>query len=337
MKFGPIAVAKAKGAILAHAYALPNGRLKKGHQLDDNDINALITANVRTVIVAQLDTNDIGENEAALRVTDGLKELGISVEEPFTGRANLHAMDAGVFFANSELIDMINRISPSVTVATLNDGMFVEAGRLVATVKIIPFAVEREVVEEIELLLATKEALTIVPSQPHQIGLIATELPSLKKTTMDKTASVLATRLARAGSEIVEEIRVAHTSKAVASALTQLKQNCSLIILFGASAITDINDVIPTALCDAGGKVDTFGMPVDPGNLLLTGQLGDIPVIGAPGCARSPAENGFDWVLQRILAGISVDENYISGLGVGGLLMEIHSRPQPRSVAKGEA
>ena len=54
-------------------------------------------------------------------------------------------------------------------------------------------------------------------------------------------------------------------------------------------------------------------------------------MVGAPGCARSPKENGFDWVLMRMLAGLPVTREDITGMGVGGLLMEIVTRPQPRS------
>src|SRR5258708_36656403 len=71
-------------------------------------------------------------------------------------------------------------------------------------------------------------------------------------------------------------------------------------------------------------------MPVDPGNLLLIGSAGGVPVLGAPGCARSPVENGFDWVLMRLLAGLKVTRSELTGMGVGGLLMEIVTRPQPR-------
>jgi molybdenum cofactor cytidylyltransferase len=71
-------------------------------------------------------------------------------------------------------------------------------------------------------------------------------------------------------------------------------------------------------------------MPVDPGNLMLIGQARGQPILGAPGCARSPKENGFDWVLMRLLAGLPVSREDITGLGVGGLLMEIVTRPQPR-------
>ena len=106
--------------------------------------------------------------------------------------------------------------------------------------------------------------------------------------------------------------------------------------MFGASAIADRRDVIPAAIERAGGKVEHFGMPVDPGNLMLIGQVNGAPVLGAPGCARSPKENGFDWILMRLLAGLPVTRADITGLGVGGLLMEIVTRPQPRAGAGAE-
>jgi molybdenum cofactor cytidylyltransferase len=83
----------------------------------------------------------------------------------------------------------------------------------------------------------------------------------------------------------------------------------------------------------AGGEVRRVGMPVDPGNLLVLGKVGATTVIGAPGCARSPKLNGFDWVLDRLLAGLDVGSDDIAAMGVGGLLMEISSRPQPREAA----
>jgi molybdenum cofactor cytidylyltransferase len=111
----------------------------------------------------------------------------------------------------------------------------------------------------------------------------------------------------------------------------------SLVIVFGASAVADAEDVIPAAIRLAGGAVDQVGLPVDPGNLLVLGHVGRIPIIGAPGCARSPKENGFDWVLNRILAGHPPDRAEMTSWGVGGLLMEIPSRPLPRLAATAEA
>ncbi len=110
-----------------------------------------------------------------------------------------------------------------------------------------------------------------------------------------------------------------------------LKSGAELVVVFGASAIADRRDVIPAALEAVGGTIEHFGMPVDPGNLMMVGKANGVPVLGAPGCARSPKENGFDWVLMRLLAGLSVAREDITGMGVGGLLMEIVTRPQPRA------
>ncbi len=160
---------------------------------------------------------------------------------------------------------------------------------------------------------------------------MATSLPSLKPAVMDKTRQLLADRLAPAGAGLIGESRVAHDSGSVAEALGALAgDGADLLVVFGASATVDEMDVVPAGIVAAGGRVLHFGMPVDPGNLLVLGEIGNVPVIGAPGCARSPRENGFDWILNRLLAGLSVTPEDVTGLGVGGLLMEIVSRPQPR-------
>ena len=157
-------------------------------------------------------------------------------------------------------------------------------------------------------------------------------LPGLSEKVIDKTLKITQERLAPAGASIVAERRVAHEEAALANAIAEvLRDGAELVIVFGASAIADRRDVIPAAIEAAGGRIEHFGMPVDPGNLILIGQLGGKTLLGAPGCARSPKENGFDWVLMRLLAGIPVTREDITGMGVGGLLMEIVTRPQPRS------
>jgi molybdenum cofactor cytidylyltransferase len=105
----------------------------------------------------------------------------------------------------------------------------------------------------------------------------------------------------------------------------------------GASAIIDRRDVIPAALTAAGGTIVHFGMPVDPGNLMLMGKLGAVPVLGLPGCARSPKVNGYDWVLQRLCADLPAGPNEIMRMGVGGLLADIPTRGLPRAKAIAEA
>jgi molybdenum cofactor cytidylyltransferase len=200
---------------------------------------------------------------------------------------------------------------------------------MIATVKIIPFAVDGASLVAAEGFAG--HAIRVAPFRPLRVGLVTTSLPSLKPSVMDKTRRLLDERLAVAGARLGREIRVAHEASAVAPALAALKaEGCDILIAFGASATVDEGDVVPAGIVVAGGRVVHFGMPVDPGNLLVLGDLGGTPVIGAPGCARSPKENGFDWVLYRLLAGLDVAAQHLTALGVGGLLMEIVSRPQPR-------
>ena len=92
--------------------------------------------------------------------------------------------------------------------------------------------------------------------------------------------------------------------------------------------------LFPQAIEKAGGRIIHVGMPVDPGNLLVLGEVNGKPVIGAPGCARSPKENGFDWILQRLAAGMEVSSDDIVAMGVGGLLTEIPLRPHPRETSR---
>jgi molybdenum cofactor cytidylyltransferase len=156
-------------------------------------------------------------------------------------------------------------------------------------------------------------------------------LPGLAPKVVDKTLKITSARIAPAGASIIAERRVPHEQQALARAIDEvLKAGAELVIVFGASAIADRRDVIPAAVEAIGGEIEHFGMPVDPGNLMLIGRLRGQAVLGAPGCARSPKENGFDWVLMRLLAGLPVSRADITGMGVGGLLMEIVTRPQPR-------
>jgi molybdenum cofactor cytidylyltransferase len=168
--------------------------------------------------------------------------------------------------------------------------------------------------------------------QARRVALVMTRLQQTKESVLDKTAEVLSDRLVALGSTLAHQARCRHEAKAIATAIDEaMAKGCDPVLVFGASAITDRRDEIPAGIERAGGEVVHFGMPVDPGNLLLLGRKGRVPVIGLPGCARSPKLNGFDWVLQRLLAGLEVRAQDIKLMGAGGLLMEIPSRPQPRA------
>lgn len=329
MKFGPADVAEALGAISAHAVRAGETRLKKGQRIGPEQQAALRAAGVATVIVAQLEPADIGEDAAAQALASAIAGPHLRLDPPFTGRVNLFATANGLLRVLRPRIDAINRIDDAITVATLAEYAPVVAGDMAATVKIIPFAADATALAA-ACAAAGEAAVGVAPYRPLRVGVVSTLLPGLKPSVIAKTLGVLEARLAPARARIVEDLRVGHETAALADMLTQMNARCDLIVVFGASAITDRRDVIPAALEQAGGRIEHFGMPVDPGNLLLYGELGAKPVIGAPGCARSPKENGFDWILGRVLADVPVTRADIQAMGVGGLLMEIESRPQPR-------
>ena len=177
-------------------------------------------------------------------------------------------------------------------------------------------------------------ALRFAPFRGRRVGFIQTRLPGTKESVLDSTTGTLLERLTILGGELVSEIRCAHSSAEISEAVGRLRGlECDMILIAGASAIVDRRDIVPSGIVAAGGEIDHFGMPVDPGNLLLMAHLGEIDVLGLPGCARSLKLNGFDWVLRRRFADIPVTRHDIMTMGAGGLLMEISSRPLPRAFA----
>jgi molybdenum cofactor cytidylyltransferase len=335
MKFGPVPLAEAKGGVAVHSTRTGGMVLKKGTVIGQDEIAALAAAGISEIVVARIEPGDVSEDVAAADIAAALQGDGVHTDRAFTGRANLFAETAGVLVVNKDAVDRLNQVDESITFATLPAYKPVVAGEMIATVKIIPFAVSAAT-RDAALAVARQASplIRVAPYQIRKVGVVSTRLPGLAEKVIEKTLRVTEQRIAPAGARIIAERRAAHEQGALAKAINEvLGAGAELVIVFGASAIADRRDVIPAALESVGGQIDHFGMPVDPGNLLLLGAAQGRPVLGAPGCARSPKENGFDWVLMRLLAGLPVPRDAITGMGVGGLLMEIVTRPQPREEA----
>ncbi|TFL19754.1 molybdopterin-binding protein [Jannaschia formosa] len=320
MRFGTVPLDAAEGAVLAHSVATPDGRLRKGTLLGAAEIERLAGAGLTEVIVARLDPGDVPENEAAARLAEALRGPGLDRRDAFTGRANLHAEGPGVLRVDAAAIAAVNGVDPMITVATLPEWQRVAEGTMAATIKIISYAVPEAALAR--ACAAGKGALTLVPPALDAAELIVTTLDGAPTG-----AEAVAARLERLS--VACTLReVPHRTDALAAALSE--GTAPLRLILTASATSDERDVGPAALRAAGGTLDRFGMPVDPGNLLFLGRLGEAQVIGLPGCARSPALNGADWVLERVVCGVPVTPGDIAAMGVGGLLKEIPTRPQPR-------
>ncbi|WP_310621669.1 molybdopterin-binding/glycosyltransferase family 2 protein [Flexibacterium corallicola] len=329
MLFGEISVSEASGCYLAHSLKCEGQHFSKGHRLTQKDVVQLLNAGITHVQAARLEPEDLHEDEAAFSLAQAAAHRNIRVDAPFSGRSNLYAIESGVLTLNADQINNANSVDASITFATLPPYASVEKGRMLATSKIIPLAANRHHLKEAKRRISN--ALSIEPFKAKRVGVLSTTLPHLKPSVIEKTLKILGERLSPSLSSITAHVETPHTLHAVEDALSSDSfKECDLVILFGASAVVDGKDVIPQAIRLAGGTISHIGMPVDPGNLLVLGELNAIPVVVAPGCARSPQFNGFDWILNRLLADMIVTPQHIMGMGVGGLLKEIHSRPQPR-------
>ncbi len=339
MRFEEVAVSAAPGAILAHSHRLgPAATLKKGHVVTEEDARALAAAGVTRVSAVRLDANDLGEDAAAQGVAEALAGENVTVARATTGRANVFASARGVFVTNRTRIDAVNLVDEAITLATVPPYAAVEAGAMLATVKIIPFAVSAALVARAcEAAQGESPLLRVAPFTRKRAGLVLTTLPGAPDASLTHGEESQRRRMAYLGGEIARVIRVAHERPAVAESLRALlAERLDLILVLGASAITDRKDVVPAAIEAVGGTVEHLGMPVDPGNLLLLGRRETTPILGVPGCARSLKPSGFDWVLERLAANLTVTGADIMGMGAGGLLADVSSRPSPR-VANGAA
>ncbi len=338
MIFGPVPLDQAEGAILAHSINVGDRRLRKGQVITVADLGALRAGGVGHVVVARPAADDLPEDAAAARLVEALAPdptvWGLRQTEAFTGRVNLMAAQPGVFRVDAAAIARFNAVDPGVTIATLPDYTRVAEGMMVATIKIIPYAVPGAVVEAAVAAVAPG-VLRVKAAVIRDADLVMTRTPGFADKLLKKGARVVTERLAALGVRVARVKTVAHETDAVAGAVAET--TAPLVLILGASATSDAADVCPAGLVAAGGELTRFGMPVDPGNLLFLGEVQGRSVVGLPGCARSPALNGADWVLERLVCGIPVGDADIEAMGVGGLLKEIPIRPQPRVIRAPQA
>ena len=335
MIFATLDLADADGAILAHSLRAGAMAFKKGRRLSAADLAALRAAGVDRVVAARLEADDVHEDDAASRCARAVAGAHLTAGPAATGRVNLFATAHGLATVDVGRLDRLNLLDEAITVATLPAFAPIEPGQMVATVKIIPFAAPAAALDAADAVAADgPPMIAVAPFRARRIGLIQTQLAATPEKVLDKTARVTAERATALGCALLPERRCRHAVEDLAATIAGMRADgAELLLIAGASAITDRRDVLPAAIVAAGGTIEHFGMPVDPGNLLLLARIGDLPALGLPGCARSPKLNGFDWVLQRLVADVPVNRADIMRMGGGGLLTEILSRPLPRAHA----
>jgi len=332
MRFFERSISGALGCLLAHTHRIQGRVIKKGKQLTEEDLASFAGSGIDSIMVAEIENLDVEENAAAGRLSSRFLGFGVEAGRASTGRCNLFSATDGLFRVNKSDIDRFNSIDEAITIATLPNHSRVTKGTMVGTVKIIPFSVPDETITKCENTLGESiSAMEVSAFKRKQVGILLTEMPGTNERVLERASDSLRARVERLGSEVKLEVRCSHSIDEVSQALQKVcLEECDLVLMLGSSAITDRRDVLPQAVEAVGGAIEHFGMPVDPGNLLLLATKGDTQIVGVPGCARSLKPSGFDWVLERMMCEIAVSGAELMRMGVGGLLKEASNRPMPR-------
>lgn len=327
VKFLTVDVDQALGHILAHSITLDRQVLKKGSILDADGAKGLTLVGQTSVTVAMLEDGDVGEDAAARILADRFITDKVIATPPFAGRVNLVAKADGVLSLNTMAIKQFNSVDEAITIATLKNYQRVKKGALLATIKIIPYAVQQNQIDD-ALGCLQSECLQLHKFTPKTCDIILTQVSGFKPSLLVKAEKPIKARISMLNLKLQTCQVVKHTQEDVKQALTASVSD--IVLVLGASATSDRRDVVPAGIVAASGTIERFGMPVDPGNLLVLGHHQGRAVIGLPGCVRAPALNGADWVLERLCANIPLTSADIATMGVGGLLKEIPNRIQPR-------
>ena len=341
MKFGEVELDEAVGGILAHKLYDDAGKMvfNKGHLLSADDIARLRQRGLKRITVTQLSSADLHEDEAAARIGAVVAGRHVKMRAPGVGRANLTAAERGVLHVNAPTLELINNIYDGITIATRRAYSLVDAGEMVALVKVVPFGVPAARVVDVERIAESSAAvLQVRPLQAMRVALIVSGTEATRERLLRSFHEPVRRRIEGWGSQLLTPTFCAHNAESVAQAIREQAGGrvdtappADLILVASISAIIDREDVVPAALLLAGGSITLHGVPVDPGTLLMMGYLGEAPVVGAPGCIKSPKTNVIDWILPRLLSGERLTRANLVSMGHGGLLQDIAERPMPRS------
>ena len=327
MRLINVSVNDALGYQVAHSQMGHRNRLPKASIITQADIKDLIEAGIDTLDVIVPDNSDINEEVVADRLVGALKWINCVTKRANGGRFNIYASCDGLLCFDRAMVDGFNAICEDVTLATLLPQTPVKRGDHIATLKIIPFFVQEDNVKLAESAMQIMEVAVRPWRNDLRIELIQTRNGAVSSKIQDKALEMQTLRLAFYGINQLHDYREQHRIEDLAIEITKAStRKTDILLILGASAICDRSDIVPSALVEAGGSIIYFGMPVDPGNLMLIGALGSMTVIGMPGCVRSPALNGLDLVLDRLVAGLGVLPSDIQAMGVGGLLKPSPSR-----------
>ena len=329
MIFKTVQIQKCVGYILPETiFVIKNGKkvkLSKGTKINQQIKNILVDNGFKQISGFLLNENDFDENKASDLIARSIctnKLNNLNYKNLNTGRSNIYSTKSGLFIYNANNLIKLNNNS-KIAISAIRPFSKVEQNQELITAKVIPYGIDKKLLQKNSLRL--KDTFRVAPFQKKSITLIQTFDSKINEKLIVKSRNVTQKRLELCGIKKVEEIIIPHKENILCNKIKIcINRNVDIILIIGPHAITHIKDVIPNSVLKSGAKIIRFGIPVEPGNLLLLSKFKsynkDIYIIGMPSCAKSPKENGLDWILWRILCNINFKNSNLNELSVGGLI-----------------
>ena len=324
MRLVNISIDQSVGAILVHNIMGGDARkaFSKGAIVRAEDVEKLRALGKETVYAAILDRDDVREDDAAARVARAVAGDGIELSKPSGGRVNFYAAQRGFLRVNADTLARINALN-GVTLATIPRFSPLAPRKVLATLKTIGLALPEATLRAAEEIVRESGALlSVAPAQNQKVAIVLTGSENGKAKVQQTFAPPIRARIEELGAQVVAENYVAEDEDAIAGAIEQAtRAGAQMIILAGETSVMDADDIAPRGIQRAGGVIELYGAPVEPGNLLLLAYRGDMPIVGAPGCVKSRETNVVDLILPRLVAGERVTRADVIELAEGGLLL----------------
>lgn len=319
-----IHVTKAVGTVLCHDITriVPDenkgAAFRRGHVITEEDIPALLDIGKEHLYVFDPEDGYIHEDDAASRIAHSAAGTGIELTAPVEGKITFRAAYDGLVDIDTKLLLELNSL-PDVVFSTIHTNQLVKKGRGIAGTRVIPLVVQDELIKKAEAILETQKPLIqIRPLAPRKIGLIITGSEVYNGRIEDKFGPVIHKKFKEYGSTIIGQRLVSDSQEMTVKAIHDfVQEGADFIVLTGGMSV-DPDDQTPASIRASGAEVTTYGAPTFPGAMFMLAHLGDIPVIGLPGCVMYYKASIFDLIVPRILAGLNVTRDDIVALSHGG-------------------
>ncbi len=321
-----VTVEQAVGTVLAHdlTQIIPGEykgpKFKKGHIITEEDIPLLLSMGKRHLFVLEKDDNDVHEDEAAYRIASKAAGEGIELTDPSEGKIELKATYDGLLKIDRDrLYELVSQ--DEIMFATIHENIVVRKGEKLAGTRIIPLFISEELLQQAESVLADGPIIKIVPLREMKVGVVTTGSEVYNGIIEDKFGPVLVRKFGELGSKVEKQVFADDDDEMIAGCIRQLIDEGMDIIGVTGGMSVDPDDMTPSGIRKAGGEVVSYGAPVLPGAMFMLSYVGDVPVVGLPGCVMYSRTSIFDLIVPRLLAGEKVTKKDIAKLAHGGLCL----------------